>query len=100
MKLHICRNCWIPHFDNCRQCFGFGVLKRKDPQDGWIPVSAGKAYLEYAPSLRLAIDSMACPECGSGLGGIPKQFKVKMIPTRALHDQLGIKFPEWKITPT
>ena len=61
--LHICTTCPTPHYDNCHMCFGFGVYMKYGEM---VPISASKAcdYGRY-------IDWKPCPECRSGITGVP-----------------------------
>lgn len=75
-EYRVCTKCWVPHFENCGTCFGFGVLKRRTA-DGVIPVAAGEAFHittgeEVLTSYRCtSLDEVEpCPECGSDVNGI------------------------------
>lgn len=70
--LHVCRDCPVPHYDNCPDCFGFGVYlaefygRTTRGFDKLVPVSAGQAMKGLAPD-----NAMPCPTCGSTVKGLP-----------------------------
>jgi hypothetical protein len=63
----ICTKCDIPHYDNCEDCYGFGVRPWPDGPVKHVPVSAGAAIEGEAPA-----DAIPCPTCGSTTKGVPK----------------------------
>jgi len=77
--LRVCTStrCVSPaHYENCPECFGFGVSRPLLPPTGpLIPITAREAEQRrrYGP----AIDrtgrpvAIACPTCGSTVAGVP-----------------------------
>jgi hypothetical protein len=67
--LHICEGCDIRHYDNCPDCWGFGVYDAADTRNGVVPVPAAAACggHRHMPS-----NARACPTCHSTAAGIPK----------------------------
>lgn len=63
MTFRICDKCPIPHYENCPDCFGYGLYPVRG---GLIPVSAFKAQDKTYPA-----NWQPCPTCGSGPGGLP-----------------------------
>lgn len=56
--LRLCsHNCAEPHFENCCECFGFGLKVGKTMP--LVPVAAHEAFDE------IVIEPRPCPECGS-----------------------------------
>lgn len=66
---HVCRKCEIHHYDNCPDCFGFG-LRRSVRLDGTlVPLIAREAVQrrgEVSEWLK------PCPTCGSTARGVPE----------------------------
>ena len=58
LDLRICTECDVQHFDNCPQCFGFGVYKSTGG-----PMGSAKAISTKS--------SVACPVCKSDYKGVP-----------------------------
>jgi len=58
--LRVCTTCDVRHYDNCPDCFGFGVLR---PGAAGVPMSAHRA-VEGGKSY-------PCPTCGSDQRGVP-----------------------------
>jgi hypothetical protein len=72
-KFHVCRECEIPHFDNCTACFGFGTYKSKKGTGEIVPVTAGEAYEIVIKGLIHELGMLlTCPVCGSTINGIPE----------------------------
>lgn len=63
--LRICTTCGVPHYENCPDCFGFGVCDTE--RNGTVPVSASRALDGQAPA-----GARACPTCGSTTAGMPE----------------------------
>jgi len=63
VKYRICTKCEVPHYENCKTCFGFGVYKINDCLYPIITSEAIDNNYNYTP--------LPCPECGSTTKGIP-----------------------------
>lgn len=63
--LHVCENCDVPHYDNCPDCWGFGVRK------SGTPISASVAR-KVGPG---PADARACPTCQSTFAGAPDALR-------------------------
>jgi len=75
MTFRICDKCPIPHYENCPDCFGYGL------HDG-RPISASKAIDKTYPA-----NWQPCPTCGSGPEGLPK-VEAKAADSQDLADTL------------
>lgn len=63
-RLRICRKCVMPHYENCPECFGFGL--RPGREVAWVPVTVKDACLD------IDLEEIAdCPTCKSTFLGIP-----------------------------
>jgi hypothetical protein len=65
-KLRICTECGIHHYENCPNCFGFGVYSNTLGD----VVTAGQAY-DYAHCKNILRVSKPCPVCRSTIKGLP-----------------------------
>lgn len=79
LELSICHSCKIEHYENCPECFGFGIYGNSG-----APVSAGAAHDAFDLCLgdrnnlpRLVFDKpiLTCPYCGSDIFGVPENKK-------------------------
>lgn len=61
--LHLCTVCSPAHYDNCPECWGFGVLIH--PTLGAVPVSASRAHDRQFSN----IHPSPCPRCHSTIDG-------------------------------
>lgn len=66
--LRVCRRCAILHYDNCPDCWGFGVYDAADTRNGVVPVSADAALGGGRP---MPPNARACPTCHSTAAGVP-----------------------------
>lgn len=84
----ICTTCRIHHYENCHTCFGFGVYR---DEGRLIAITVADAhgrppiYLDYVISNSHLEYAIACPECGSGLDGVPKGI-IKSVPAKFIAD--------------
>ncbi len=74
---HWCATCAIPHVDNCRECYGFGLYVTSDESIPSIPVSASDAM-----GHTLRYPTAKCPMCGG---------HVKLIATHTLAEAVALK---------
>ena len=65
MNYRICASCEIIHYENCNNCFGFGVYVAGNGE--LYPVTANEAIETKVFRGEL----QACPECGSTVAGVP-----------------------------
>lgn len=68
----ICRECPVPHIENCVDCFGFGVwMGRPMESGGNLPVNASDAEkIRYSMRRGITIAVLECPTCGSTAEGL------------------------------
>lgn len=66
----VCRECGVPHYENCGTCFGFGVYSVDLRAGELFPVSANEAMV--TKKYRGVV--FPCPECGSTVLGLPDQL--------------------------
>lgn len=64
-KFRICTECEINHYENCPNCFGFGVYSDIHGD----AVTGGQAY-DYKHNNVLLKTPKPCPVCGSTIVGI------------------------------
>lgn len=65
-RYRICYKCSFSHYENCKTCYGFGVYKSSIDNHSLLPVAAWMAYEK--PD---TIEWFYCPECKSGINGLP-----------------------------
>lgn len=66
-EYRICRKCKIHHYENCPECYGFGVYNI----EGFPPISAADAHDK---DFKYGIH--CCPFCGSTEKGLPIELEV------------------------
>lgn len=79
--LNVCNTCPVKHYDNCPQCFGFGIRAQKLETGGYAPITAAEAisgerdadlwYIRMETRPLIADDWRPCPNCRSTPSGIP-----------------------------
>ena len=65
VPFRVCYVCDIPHVENCKTCFGWGLVRGKDGV--LIPLQAGDCDTFKGKSV-------VCPECGSNRSGLSSDF--------------------------
>ena len=66
-EFRICVKCEIHHYEDCPNCFGFGVFKSK--YGAIIPIEASVAH-DF--NREVINNSLPCPVCGSTIKGLPQ----------------------------
>jgi hypothetical protein len=61
-KYRLCETCATPHYENCPDCYGWGV------RGEGIPVSTWQAMQDY-----MNAEFRPCPSCGSTVLGPPEK---------------------------
>jgi len=64
--LRVCTACVVQHFENCADCFGFGLYVGEE--GGYVPASASMAMDKGLPQGK---ESVSCPTCHSTITGVP-----------------------------
>lgn len=75
--------CAIPHREDCRTCFGFGVyVVTLERRRTLVPVVASEAHGDTAPRGTVYV----CPECDGGRQNVPWARGTDVAPPLA-HDE-------------
>lgn len=69
-SLKICNSCFVPHYEDCPDCFGFGLIEINGKN---IPLAASiAAKLIKNESHKSHKIISKCAKCNSSFKGIPK----------------------------
>ncbi len=78
MELRVCAKCRIHHYENCPNCYGFGMYVGS--KSHLVPVTAAEAHGDLVNWLKEEMTPLAerqlrdCPVCGSSSLGLPVQL--------------------------